>query len=115
MLFRSVSANLMRWILVDYARTRKASKRGHGRPDVCLDEAVVIAKDKCDQVIALDDALRRLTEIDARKAKVVELRFFAGLSVEETASVLNVSPFTVIRDWNFGKVWLLRDLTGDEA
>jgi RNA polymerase sigma factor (TIGR02999 family) len=79
-----------------------------------LDDAIVASPDRSSDLVALDDALDRLAKIDPRKSKVVELRFFGGLSVEETAGVLNVSPFTVIRDWNFAKAWLHRELRAAE-
>jgi RNA polymerase sigma factor (TIGR02999 family) len=108
--FFAVSAQLMRRILVDHAR-RHNVKRGHGVPHVPLDEAAVIGERPGD-LVALDDALNALAQLDERKVRVVELRFFGGLSVEETAQVLKVSPVTVRRDWSSAKVWLYRELTG---
>jgi RNA polymerase sigma factor (TIGR02999 family) len=113
--FFAVSAQLMRRILVDLARARKKLKRGGDAPHVSLDEAhVVPAAGDADllALIALDGALERLAAIDARQSKVVELRFFGGLSVEETAEVLKVSPITVMRDWGLARAWLLRELAG---
>ena len=110
--FFAVSAQLMRRILVDYARTHRGDKRGGGQQAVSLDDIAVVSPAKGADLVALDDALRRLGEIDPRKAQVVELRFFGGLSVDECAAVLKVSPITVLRDWNLAKVWLLRDLSG---
>jgi RNA polymerase sigma factor (TIGR02999 family) len=109
--FYAVSAQLMRRILVDYARSRSYSKRGGELRRVALNEAVAVFRDRRNDVVALDDALRTLARIDARKAHVVELRFFGGLSIPETAEVLHVSPDTVLRDWRLAKAWLLRELS----
>jgi RNA polymerase sigma-70 factor, ECF subfamily len=109
--FFAVSAQMMRRILVDYARSRRNQKRGGGACHVTLDEAFVFSKEKSPDLVALDAALLRLAELDRRKSEVVELRFFGGLSVEETAEVLKVSPFTVHRDWRLAKAWLHRELT----
>ena len=108
--FYGVAAQIMRRVLVDHARSRDYQKRGGGVRHVSLDEAVVMSPETSPDLIALDEALKRLAEIHPRKSKVVELRFFGGLSVEETAAVLEVSPFTVIRDWNFAKSWLHREI-----
>jgi RNA polymerase sigma factor (TIGR02999 family) len=108
--FFAVSAQLMRRILVDFARARQKIKRGGGVVPLSLDDALVISREPSAELIALDDALQTLAAFDERKSKVVELRFFGGLSVEETAEVLNVSPITVMRDWGLAKVWLLREL-----
>lgn len=110
--FFAVSAQVMRRILVDMARARGYGKRGGGVRPVSLDDTafVVACPEKDADLVALDDALTALSAIDARKSHVVELRFFGGLSVEETAGVLRVSPDTVMRDWSFAKVWLLREL-----
>jgi len=108
--FYGVAAQIMRRVLVDHARAHGYQKRGGGARPVSLDEAVVASPDRAPDLIALDEALQRLAKRDPRKGKVVELRFFGGLSVEETAQVLNVSPFTVIRDWNFVKAWLSREI-----
>ncbi len=113
--FFAASAQLMRRILVDFARSHRRTKRGGGQHAMSLDEAAVVSPAKSADLLALDDALKRLAKIDARKVEVVELRFFGGLSVEETAAVLKVSPFTVIRDWNLAKAWLLCDLSGENA
>jgi RNA polymerase sigma factor (TIGR02999 family) len=107
--FFAVSAQLMRRILVDFARSRQYAKRGGKAPMVPLDD-VAVASEDCAELVALDDALRALAAIDARKAHMVELRFFGGLSVEETAEVLKVSEETVARDWRLAKVWLRREL-----
>jgi RNA polymerase sigma factor (TIGR02999 family) len=109
--FFGVSARLMRRVLVDYARSRRYSKRGGEWRQVPLNEAVAVFRDRRTDVVALDDALRTLAGIDPRKSRVVEMRFFGGLSIRETAEVLNVSPETVLRDWRLAKVWLLRELS----
>ena len=113
--FYGVAAQIMRRVLVDHARAHAYQKRGGGARPVALDEAVVASPDRAPDLIALDEALERLSKKDPRKGKVVELRFFGGLSVEETAEVLNVSPFTVIRDWNFVKAWLSRELKASQS
>jgi RNA polymerase sigma-70 factor, ECF subfamily len=104
--FFAISAQLMRRILVDSARARGYQKRGGGVPKVTLDEALMGSKEKGQDLVKLDDALKALAEVDLRKSKVVELRFFGGLSVEESAEVLKVSPDTVHRDWRLAKAWL---------
>jgi RNA polymerase sigma-70 factor (ECF subfamily) len=109
--FFAVSAQLMRRILVEHAR-RHNLKRGGSLPHVSLDEAAVVSLDRAGSMVALDDAMNELARIDARKVQVVEMRFFGGLSVEETAEVLKVSPVTVMRDWSTAKAWLYRELTG---
>jgi RNA polymerase sigma factor (TIGR02999 family) len=109
--FFAVSAQLMRRILVDYARSRRYNKRGGEWRQVPLDEAVAVFRDQRTDLVALDDALRTLAEIDPRKGRVVEMRFFGGLSIKETAEVLSVSAETVLRDWRLAKVWLLRQLS----
>ncbi len=109
--FFAVSAQLMRRILVDYARARRSQKRGGEMTRVSLTGALPIAYQREPDLVALDDALSTLAAIDPRKGRVVELRFFGGLSVEETAEVLEVSPDTVMRDWRLAKSWLLRELS----
>ena len=109
--FFAVSARVMRRILVEHAR-RHNVKRGRGLRHVTLDEAVVVSGDPGVDLVALDDALNALGRVDRRKVQVVEMRFFGGLSVDETAAVLNVSPVTVRRDWSSAKLWLYRELTG---
>lgn len=109
--FFAISARLMRRVLVDFARARVAGKRGGGAHQVTLDEDQVMSVQPGEDVVAIDDALNALSKVDARKAKVVELRFFGGLTVEESAEVLNVSPDTIMRDWKVAKVWLLRELS----
>jgi RNA polymerase sigma-70 factor (ECF subfamily) len=108
--FFAISAQLMRRILVDYARMRGYQKRGGGVPKITLDEALMGPQEKGHELVALDDALKTLAGVDPRKSKVVELRFFAGLSVEESAEVLKVSPDTVLRDWRLAKAWLAREM-----
>lgn len=108
--FFAVSAQLMRRILVDVARARQKQKRGGDAVRVTFDEALSISHEPSPALIALDDALQALAAVDPRKSKVVELRFFGGLSVDETAEVLKVSPITVMRDWALAKAWLLREL-----
>lgn len=108
--FFAVAAQLMRLILVDYARARRYAKRGGGARHLPLDEAVTVAATRSADLIALDDALHGLAAFDARKSRVAELRFFGGLSVEETAEVLGVSAVTVMREWRLAKAWLHREL-----
>jgi RNA polymerase sigma factor (TIGR02999 family) len=109
--FLAVSARLMRRILVDFARSKRYQKRGGGAEQVTLDEALLVNEPGRD-LVALDDALEALAKMDQRKAQVVEMRFFGGLSVEETAAALKISPETVMRDWRLAKAWLLRELRG---
>lgn len=110
--FLGISARLMRRVLVDYARRRGFGKRGGGTQRVTLHDDLVMATDPAFDVVALDRALEVLAEVDPRKCKIVELRFFGGLSVEETAELLDVSPDTVKRDWRLAKLWLLREIEG---
>lgn len=107
--FLAVSAQLMRRILVEHAR-RHNVKRGGGVPHVSLDEAALVGGSRAADLVALDDAMNALAQIDARKAQVVEMRFFGGLDVNETADVLKISPATVMRDWSTAKAWLYREL-----
>lgn len=110
--FYAVAAQAMRRILVDYARTRKREKRGGDDVKLQLDDAIETpAKEKSIDLVALDEALNRLAEFDARQARVVELRYFSGMTEEETAEVLDVSPATVRRDWNMAKAWLYGQLS----
>jgi RNA polymerase sigma-70 factor, ECF subfamily len=109
--FFALCARQMRRILTDQARARRSHKRGGGAQPVSLDSAPVISKQPQPEVLAIDDALKALAKVDARKSQVVELRFFGGLNVDETAEVLNVSPDTVVRDWKLAKAWLLRELS----
>jgi RNA polymerase sigma factor (TIGR02999 family) len=112
--FFACSAQIMRRILLDAARKRLAAKRGGGSPRVDLDEIPDVTGERAHATIALDDALTALAEIHPRKARIVELRFYAGLSVDETAAVLKVSPDTVKRDWRLAKLWL-RDALNDAS
>ena len=109
--FFAVSARMMRRILTDFARARSFQKRSAGMIQVSWDEALAVSPQPDADIVALDDALTQLTLLDPRKAQVVELRFFGGLNVEETAEVLEVSQQTVLRDWKFAKSWLLRALS----
>ena len=109
--FYAIAARLMRHILLDHARGLRREKRGGGACHLPLDEGLVFSPSKSAMLIALDEALTRLAEIAPRKADVVELRYFGGMSVEEAAEALGVAPNTVIRDWAFAKVWLKRELT----
>jgi RNA polymerase sigma-70 factor (ECF subfamily) len=107
--FFAVAARVMRRILVDHARARRAQKRGGG-PALALDEGLVVAGGADRDLVSLDDALEALATVDGRKARVVELRYFGGLSAEETARLLKVSPQSVLRDWKLAKAWLLREM-----
>src|SRR6516225_9594026 len=111
--FFAVSAQLMRRILVDHAR-RHNLKRGAGVQHVSLEDSAVV-RERDDDLVALDEALQALARFDCRKAEVVELRFFGGLSVDETAEVLKISPITVMRDWSTAKAWLYREMSGGAA
>jgi RNA polymerase sigma factor (TIGR02999 family) len=108
--FFALSARLMRRILVDFARSRRSEKRGRGDTPVSLEEITEVSSQKAPYLVVLDDALTRLAEVDARKSEVVELRFFGGLSVEETAEALKISRDTVLRDWKMARLWLLREI-----
>lgn len=107
--FVAVAAQLMRQILVDYARNRKAAKRSYDCK-ITLDEAVELPQKRDLDLLALDDALKELSRLDSQQARIVELRFFGGLSIEETSEVLEVSPATVKRDWATARVWLYREM-----
>ena len=109
--FLAVCAKLMRRILTDFARSRRSWKRGGEAQTVSLDEGLIISEEPRADLLALDDALNHLEALDLRKSDVVELRFFGGLTVDETAEVLKVSPDTVLRDWRLAKDWLVRDLS----
>jgi len=109
--FFAISAQIMRHILLDRARRRVAAKRGGPAPRVNLDEIPDLGSGRARELIALDDALQTLAKIDPRKARVIELRFFAGLSVEETAEVLKISSDTVMRDWKLARAWILAELS----
>lgn len=110
--FLALCAQLMRRILIDFARARSCQKRGGAEPHVNFDEDLLVTAEPDFNLVALDDALNRLAQVDQRKSKVVELRFFGGMDVKETAEVMKVSVDTVMRDWKFAKVWLLRELRG---
>lgn len=110
--FFGAAAGVMRRILVDHARARLAEKRGGGAAHLSLEEALVFSDDQSEELVRLDEALERLRQLDPRQSRVVELRFFAGLSVEETSSILGVSPKTVKRDWSVARAWLHRELRG---
>jgi RNA polymerase sigma factor (TIGR02999 family) len=110
--FFGIAARLMRQILIEHARSHTRAKRGGGSVGtISLDEALAVSQVRATALIALDDALERLAAIDPRKSRVVELRFFGGLSVEETAQFLNVAPNTVLRDWRMAKAWLHREIS----
>jgi RNA polymerase sigma-70 factor, ECF subfamily len=104
----------MRRIMVDHARERHALKRGGGPLKVTLDEAAAVTETRSEELLALDDALERLAGLDLRKSQIVELRYFGGLTVEETAEFLKLSQRTVEREWNMAKAWLYRALSGGE-
>jgi len=108
--FYGVSALIMRRILLDRARRRTAAKRGGKAAPINLEEVPDVSSARAREMIALDDALKLLAEVDPRKAQVIELRFFGGLTAEETAEVLKVPPDTVLRDWNLARAWLLAEL-----
>jgi len=108
--FLAAAAQMMRWILVDYARARRFAKRGGGALQVSIDEAMAVSDERAADLIALDDALNALAEFDERESKIIELRFFGGLSIIETAEALGVSPGTVMREWTLAKAWLKREL-----
>jgi len=112
--FFAMCARMMRAVLVDHARARQSQKRGGDKFRVSLDEIALVSETKGIELLALDDALKRLALIHPRKSEVVEMRFFGGLSAEETAEVLNVSRLTVIRDWNFSRAWLQAAMNGEE-
>jgi len=109
--FFAVAAQVMRRILVDYARSHNI-KRGAGVPHVQLEDVAVVSRDRTADLVALDDAMDALARLDPRKVQIIEMRFFGGLSVEETAEVLKVSPATVRRDWSIARFWLYRELGG---
>jgi RNA polymerase sigma factor (TIGR02999 family) len=109
--FFALCARQMRRILTDQARARQSHKRGGGAQPISLDAAPMVSAKPQPEVLAIDDALKALAKVDSRKSQVVELRFFGGLNVEETAEVLKVSPDTVVRDWKLARAWLLRELS----
>jgi RNA polymerase sigma factor (TIGR02999 family) len=109
--FFAIAAQLMRQILVDYARRRRASKRGSGACMLTLDDAMILPQRKDVDVVAIDDALHALAEVDPRQSRVVELRFFAGLSLEEISEVMGIATATVQRDWTAARAWLHREIS----
>jgi RNA polymerase sigma factor (TIGR02999 family) len=109
--FFGVAAQAMRHILVDYARERQTAKRGGGARPISLEEAALVTRERAAELVAFDEALKELERLSGRQSRVVELRYFGGLSVEETATVLEVSPETVMRDWSMAKAWLHRALS----
>jgi RNA polymerase sigma factor (TIGR02999 family) len=113
--FYGLCARLMRRILVDFARSRNFQKRGGQIPHIELEEAVTVSQVVGSELVAVDEALKRLAAVDPRKSEVVELRFFGGLTVEETAAALRVSEETVLRDWKLAKAWLLRELSHETS
>ena len=113
--FMAVSARVMRRILVDHARARRAEKRGGLAARVSFDEALVVTDEPQQDLLSLNDALEQLAKFDERKSQVVEMKFFGGLTAEETASVLKVSPDTVMRDWRLAKAWLRSEMRGDHT
>lgn len=114
--FFAVAAQVMRHILVDHARTLNYAKRGGGAPKLPLDEAAALTQQRASQLIALDDALRDLAALDERRSQIIELRFFGGMSLEETADVMKISPSTVQREWRAAKAWLHRTMSkADES
>jgi RNA polymerase sigma-70 factor, ECF subfamily len=113
--FLAMAARVMRRILVDHARSKGYAKRGGGAARITLDDALIVPNEPGRDLVALDDALKALAEVDERKSRMIELRFFGGLTVEETAAVLHVSPDTVKRDWRFTKAWVQRELRGGDG
>ena len=111
--FFAVAAQLMRKILVDIARARRRTKRGGGAPETTLDEGCVFRQERTRDLLAVDEALTRLAEVDSRKSRIVELRFFGGLTEEEVAAVLQISDRTVRREWNLAKAWLHSEISGN--
>ena len=112
--FFAIAAEMMRRILVDHAREQGRAKRGGGAQMLALDEVAVVSEQRSTDLVALDDALIELSKIDPRKARVVELRFFGGMDVNETAEALGVHPNTVVKDWNLAKAWLYKTVMSDE-
>ncbi len=112
--FFGVAAKAMRHILVDYARSKSSRRRGGWQERITFNENVVVSTESSQEIIALDGALNELAVLDARKSRVVEMKFFGGLTIEEIAEVLKISPETVKRDWRFARTWLLRELAGAE-
>ena len=113
--FFGMAAQAMRHVLVDYARARNVQKRGGKQQHIALEDAGELVHERAAEMVALDEALQSLAKFDARKSRIIELRYFGGLTVEETAEVLGISPATVVRDWTAAKVWLLHEMNGQEA
>jgi len=113
--FFAIAAQLMRSILVDHARSHAYAKRGGGARKMALDEALIISQERAAEVVALDEALGQLAEIDPRQSRIVEMRFFAGLTIEETAEVLSLSPATIKREWSTAKAWLYHELNKSDS
>ena len=113
--FFGVAAQMMRRILVDHARGHVADKRGGGLPKVPLNEAIAMSRERPAEMLALDDSLKRLASNDPQQARIVELRVFVGLTIEQTAQAMDISPATVKRDWNLAKAWLLREIDKAEV
>ncbi|HVF48193.1 MAG TPA: sigma-70 family RNA polymerase sigma factor [Pyrinomonadaceae bacterium] len=111
--FFAVSAQVMRHILIDHARRHRAGKRGAGATHIALDDGAALIQERAAEFVALDGALERLAGIDARKSRIVELRFFGGLTVDETAEVMKLSPITIKREWRSARAWLHREIIGD--
>jgi RNA polymerase sigma factor (TIGR02999 family) len=109
--FFGIAGKMMRRILVDYARNRNFAKRGGQAQQVTLNEELIVSEERNAEVVALDEALNGLAALDPRKSQIVELRFFCGLSIDETAEILGVSPGTVMRDWTMAKAWLRKEIT----
>jgi RNA polymerase sigma-70 factor (ECF subfamily) len=112
--FFAVAAQIMRHILVDHARKYRRQKRGGGTEHVPLDDVAVVCDERAEELIALDDALNRLASIDVRKSQIVELKFFGGLTVDETAEVMRLAPITIMREWRAAKAWLGREVLGED-
>ena len=112
--FFAIAAHLMRSILVDHARSHAYAKRGGGARKIALDEALAVSQQRAADVVALDDALKRLAEIDPQQSRIVEMKFFGGLTIEETAEVLGLSPATIKREWSTAKAWLYHELNRNE-
>jgi len=113
--FFAIAAQLMRTILVDHARSHGYAKRGGGARQIPLDETLVVSPDRTGEVIELDEALTRLADFDLQQSRIVELKFFGGLTIEETAVVLGISPATIKREWNTARAWLFRELGKDDS
>lgn len=110
--FYAVAAQVMRRVLIDHARGRGRAKRGDGQAALSLDEAAIVSDERIEDLLAVDEALTNLEAIDARKSRVFEMRYFGGMSMDETAEFLKISPATVTRDWRMAKAWLRREMTG---